>query len=195
VRLPVVRSWAVFGMALWLMGTVAVAVVATQNFYTIDRLLEAQPNPEFSAAVNKLGKQEARTLLRYLSSELNRLYFQYWNLAQMPIGIFVLWMVVRLPGSQRAKWEIVAMLGIVLFLTVVITPQMLNVGREIDFIPREPPPPRLRTFGLLHAAYTLLDGIELILGILVTAWLVKTSLREGAGPAIGAVGEALSGRS
>lgn len=173
MRLPVIRSWAVFGMGLWLMGTVAVAVVATQNFYTIDRLLEAQPNPAFSAAVNKLGRPEAREVLRYLSSELNRLYFQYWNLAQMPIGIFVLWMVVKLPGSQRAKWEVVAMLGIVLFLTVVITPQMLYVGREIDFIPREPPPPQLRTFGLLHAAYTLLDGIELILGILVTTWLMK----------------------
>jgi hypothetical protein len=160
-------------MALWLMGTVSVAIVATQNFYTIDRLLDAQPNPAFSAAVNKLGAPEARELLRYLSSELNRLYFQYWNLAQLAIGIFVLWMIVRLPDSRRAKWEVVAMLGIVLFLTIVITPQMLYLGRELDFIPRDPPPPRLRTFGLLHAAYTLLDGIELILGILVTVWLMK----------------------
>ena len=35
------RSWAIFCMALWLMGAVSMAVVATQDFYTIDRLLEA----------------------------------------------------------------------------------------------------------------------------------------------------------
>jgi hypothetical protein len=173
LRLQTVRLWAVFGMALWLMGTIAMVVVATQNFYTIDRLLEAQPNPSFSAAVNKLGTEDAREVLRYLSSELNRLYFQYWNLAQLAIGLLVLWMIVKLPGSQRVKWYVVAMLAIVLFLTVVITPQMLYVGRELDFIPRVPPPPRLRTFGLLHAAYSFLDGILVILGMLVMVWLMK----------------------
>jgi len=50
---------------------------------------------------------------------------------------------------------------------------MLSVGRSIDFVPRVPPPDGLRAFGLLHAAYTVLDGVELILGILVTLWLVK----------------------
>ena len=69
------------------------------------------------------------------------------------------------------------MLGIVLFLTVIITPRMLSVGRSIDFIPRVPPPDGLRTFGLLHAAYSVFDMIELILGILATLSLVK--LKEG----------------
>ena len=42
-------------MAVWLTGTLAVAVVATENFFTIDRLLEAKPNPAFAADVDKLG--------------------------------------------------------------------------------------------------------------------------------------------
>ncbi len=165
------RSWAIFCVAVWLMGTVSMAIVATQNFYTIDRLLEARPNPAFAAAVDKLGQPEARDLLRYLSSELNRLYFQYWDLAQLAIGILALWLVVKLPGAIKPKWGIVAMLAIVLFLMILITPQILSVGRSIDFVPRNPPPARLRTFGLLHAAYTVLDGVLLIVGILVTIWL------------------------
>ena len=181
MRQPVMRQWAVFGMAALLAGTLFIAIVATQNFYTIDRLLASQPNPAFGATVNKLGVPEARELLRYLSSELNRLYFQYWNLAQLPIGIFVLWMIVRLPNSGRIRWYVVAMLGIVLVLTVVITPRMLYVGRELDFVPRDPQPPRLRTFGLLHAAYTLMDGIYLILGIMVTVWLMRGRENENAG--------------
>ena len=173
MRQLVMRQWAVFGMAALLAGTVFIAIVATQNFYTIDRLLAAQPNPAFGAAVNKLGAPEARELLRYLSSELNRLYFQYWNMAQLLIGIFVLWIIMKLPHSRRVKWYVVAMLAVVLVLTIVITPQMLYVGREIDFVPRDPQTPRLRTFGLLHAAYTLLDAIEMILGIMVTVWLMR----------------------
>jgi hypothetical protein len=66
------------------------------------------------------------------------------------------------------------MLGIVLFLTVLITPAMLSVGRAIDFVPRDPPPDGLRTFGLLHATYSVFDGIELILGIIVTLGLTKS---------------------
>src|SRR3989449_10299958 len=106
-------------MAVWLTGTVSTAVVATQNFYTIDRLLDAQPNPAFHSAVEKLGRDSMREVLRYLSSELNRLYFQYWNLAQLAVGILALWLVVKLPDANRSKWTIVAMLATVLFMTVV----------------------------------------------------------------------------
>jgi len=167
------RSWAIFCMGVWLTGTIATAVVATENFYTIDRLLEARPNPTFAADVDRIGHDATRELLRYLSSELNRLYFQLWNLVQLAVGILALWLVVKLPGAGKPKWWIVWMLAIVLFLTVLITPFILSVGRSIDFVPRDPPPDALRTFGLLHAAYTVLDGIMLILGIIATLSLVR----------------------
>lgn len=167
------RFWAIFCMGLWLMGAVAMAIVATQNFWTVNRLLKAESNSAFVADVEKLGYDEAHDLLYFFSSEMNRLYFQYWNLAQLAIGILGLWLVVRTPDATKAKWGIVAMLGIVLFLTAVITPEMVNLGRELDFVPRDPLPPGMRTFGLLHAAYTVFDGIEVILGILVTLWLVN----------------------
>jgi hypothetical protein len=147
--------------------------VATENFYTIDRLLEARPNATFAADIDKIGRDTTRELLRYLSSELNRLYFQLWNVAQLAVGILVLWLVVKLPGGPKAKWWIVGMLAIVLFLTAVITPFILSVGRSIDFVPRDPPPDGLRTFGLLHATYTVFDGIMLILGVMATMSLVK----------------------
>ena len=167
------RSWAIVCMAVWLTSMVAMAIVATQNFYTIDRLIKARPNPAFAADVDKLGPDSARELMRYLSSELNRLYFQYANVVQLAVGILALWLVVKVPEADKPKWAIVAMLGIVLFLTILVTPFIISVGRSIDFVPRDPPPDGLRTFGLLHATYTVFDGVELILGIIVTLWLVK----------------------
>lgn len=166
------RMWAVFCVGAWLAATLAMGAVATENFYTIDRLLKAQANPRFAADVEKLGRDEARSLLYYFSSELNRLYFQVWNVIQLPIGILALWLVVKIPGAEKPKWGLVAMLGIVLFLTLLITPGIVSIGRSLDFVARVPPPDGLRTFGLLHAAYTLMDGIQFILGILVTFWLM-----------------------
>jgi hypothetical protein len=167
------RSWAIFCMGVWLTGTIAMAVVATQNFYTIDRLLQARPHPVFAADIDKMGHDATRELLRFLSSELNRLYFQYWNVASLAVGILSLWLALKVPAAEKPRWGIVSMLGIALFLTVLITPFILSVGRSIDFVPRDPPPPALRTFGLLHATYTVFDGLELIVGILVTTWLVR----------------------
>jgi hypothetical protein len=160
-------------MAVWLTGTVVMAVVATQNFYTIDRLLQDQPNPTFAVEVEKLGHDATRDLLRYLSSELNRLYFQYWNLVQLALGVVAFMLAGKVPGAGRPKWGIVAMLAIVVFLTVAITPRVLSIGRSIDFVPRTPPPDGLRTFGLLHATYTVFDGLMLILGVLTTVWLTR----------------------
>ena len=116
-----------------------------------------------------------RELLRYLSSELNRLYFQYWNLAQLAVGILALWLVVKLPVDKRAVWGIVAMLAVALFLTAVLTPPIVSVGRSLDFVPRDPPPPELRTFGLLHAAFTVATFVNIVLGVLVTLWIQRAS--------------------
>jgi hypothetical protein len=160
-------------MGVWLMGSVSMAIVATQNFWTVYRLVEAKPNVVFATDIDKFGRDEVFSLLYYFSSELNRLYFQYWNLAQLAIGILTLWLVVKDAKAYKAKWTIVAMLGIVLFLTALITPRMVSVGRDLDFVPRVPQPPGLRTFGLLHATYTVFYGIELILGVLATLWIVK----------------------
>ena len=168
------RHLAIFTMAAWLTGTVWMAVVATQNFYTIERLFDRRPNPAFSAAIDKLGEPEARFLLKYLSSELNRLFFQSWGIIQIGVGILALWFVVKLPHSGQPKWMVVAMLAISLLFLAAITPKIVAVGRSLDFVAHQPPPPALRTFGLLHAAYTVLDGIKLILGIIATTSLVRS---------------------
>ena len=155
---------ATFGLGLWIMGTVCISVAATQNFYTIDRLLAAGGNPSFADGVDQLGAPAARDLLRYLSSELNRLFFQYWNLFQIPLGGVTLWLVLGVPGDRRLRWLVGAMLAITLALTIVITPPIISIGRSLDFVPRDPPPPSLATFGILHAAYTSLEMLKAALG-------------------------------
>ena len=162
-----------FCMGIWLAGSVFITVVATQNFFTIDRLLEGSSNGVFKALVATMESPTARELMRYASSELNRLYFQYWNIVQLVVGMAALRLVSRLPGSKHATWGIAAMLFVVLFLMVFITPPIIRIGRDLDFMPRDPVPPQMRTFGLLHATYSAFTIVIVVLGILVTLWIQK----------------------
>src|SRR5262245_34482746 len=150
---PAKRQWALVLLGAWMAGTICVSVVATQNFYTIDRLLAVRANAKFAAVVDRLGATESRDFLRYLSSELNRLYFQLWNGAQIVLGGVTLWLIAgsgrrhpaddsrRSGGSRAALLGVVGMLGIVIVMLVYLTPAIVTLGRSLDFLPRDPAPP------------------------------------------------------
>jgi hypothetical protein len=160
-------------MGAWLSGTVLVSVVATENFYTIDRLLAGSASPAFSSIVAQLGRPQTRDLLRYLASELNRLYFQLWNITQLALGLLVLWLIGRAPSVTKARWGIAGMLGLVGLMMVWLTPEIISVGRSLDFVPRNPSPSALHRFWILHGVYTFLEGCKLVAGGIVTVWIAQ----------------------
>jgi hypothetical protein len=162
------QRWALVVMGGWIMGTLCMSVVATENFYTIDHLLALRANTAFAAAVDELGSTHARDVLRYLSSELNRLYFQIWNWAQLGLGVLALWLLAR---RDRAWWGVVVMLAIVGLMAVWMTPAIVSLGRSLDFVPRDPAPQGMQRFWMLHAAYTTLEMIKLLIGAVVTFWI------------------------
>ena len=167
------QRWALVILGAWVMGSVCMSIVATQNFYTVDRLLAA-PHTALTATLQKLGQPAARDLLRYLSSELNRLYFQMWNVAQLVLGAAAWWLVR--PRKDAAGKGILAMLAIALLMLVYLTPAIVSLGRELDFVPRDPAPPGMSRFWVLHAAYTSLEMLKLVAG-LVVAWLLARNAR------------------
>ena len=65
------------------------------------------------------------------------------------------------------------MLAIAVVLTVVVTPPIVSVGRSLDFVPRDPPPPSLTTFGILHAAYTSLEMLKAGMGVYAAWWICR----------------------
>ena len=173
------RQWALVVLGAWIAGSICTSVVATENFYTIDRLLAARANPAFAAAVDRLGAVEGRDLLRYLSSELNRLYFQLWNGAQIVIGALALWLIAG--STKTAKRGVGVMLAIVALMLVYLSPSIVTLGRSLDFVPRDPAPPGMSRFWILHAAYTSLEMLKLGLGVLVAALLARQ--RDQSSPA------------
>jgi hypothetical protein len=160
------RHWALVLMGAWMMGTICVSIVATENFYTIDRLLAAKESTAFASAVDRFGAATVRDLLRYLSSELNRLYFQSWNVTQLVLGGVVWWLVRR--QDRTVVRGVLLMLVMVVAMLAWLTPAIVALGRSLDFVPRDPAPPGMQRFWILHAAYTALEMLKLAVGFFVT---------------------------
>jgi hypothetical protein len=182
--MPMKHRWALVVMGSWLAGTVCIALVAAENFYTIDRLLAGRTNLRFAAAVDRLGQPEARDLLRYLSSELNRLYFQLWNWTQLGL-VALAFFLAGGSGSERVRKGLAALLAIVVLMLLYLTPAIVSLGRSLDFVARDPAPSGMQRFWILHGTYTALEMIKLIVGGVVTFWLQQTTQRTEAAPAAG----------
>lgn len=174
---PVLRTVMSFLLGAWLIGTILVACIAAENFWIIDRLLATSVHPVFHKDVSLLPAGEARAMLRYLASEQNRFFFVWWGWAEAVLGIALVAMAVR-SRSGRLLLGFALMLALVAVTQLYLTPRIVEVGRSLDFVPREPPPPSLRSFGMLHAAYSALDLLKLVAGIWVAWVLLQQSKTE-----------------
>jgi len=162
------------------MGSVMMFVIAPTNFRLIDELLAGSSNASFRGWVDQVGSAPVRELLRYLASELNRSFFLRWNVLQLAIGVACCWLAWRLPAERRVRVMLLAGTLLVVALLGGLTPLIIGIGRSLDFVPRDPAPPQLGRFQLLHIAYT---GIELVkLGCIGLAgfWLMRRPRAQSA---------------
>ena|ERR1700722_7397076 len=166
------RRLACFLLGAWLAGGFFMATVATQNFRSVDRLL-AKPAAPALLQVEKVGRDAVRALLRYQVSEQNRFYFETWGIVETVIG-FVLLMVL-LFGSTETNFTLLLallMLLIALLQRFVLTPEIVILGRSIDFVPAALPSQERSHFWLLHAIYSSIEVLKWGLGFVLTARLL-----------------------
>jgi hypothetical protein len=159
-------------LGIWLGWTVAMWFAATRSFRTVDRVLE-NPVPEFKQTLAPLGDGQARTILRHLASEINRTYFGTYGWAQLLLGAILLALLWY--EARRASLAVIlacVMFGLVIILTALVQPMIVSVGRSIDFLPRNPEPPQMARFWMLHGAFTGLDGVKLFAGLALLVRLI-----------------------
>ena len=87
------------------------------------------------------------------------------------LGALALWLIAG--STKTVKWGIAAMLAIVVLMLVYLTPQIVTLGRSLDFVPRDPAPPGMSRFWVLHAAYTSLEMLKLVVGVVVATSLAR----------------------
>jgi hypothetical protein len=167
---------AAFLLGCLIMGSAFMIFVATQNFATVDRVLAAPPH-EASRIFQTLGPEDTRLLLRYLAGEENRLFFVNWELAQIALGtlltaVLLLWLKRRLLAGLAGTMVIVA-----LFQHFEVTPEMLALGRLVDFSGGASSA-AYGQFWRLHGLYGVLEVVKLVLLIVASAILLFTRDRK-----------------
>ncbi len=144
-------------------------MVATENFRSVDRLLAA-PAGAAAAQVEKMGHAAARAFLRYQVSEQNRWYFETWEKIQLGLGVTLLAALVR-------QGKTLLILAAILFALVVIerfymTPEIVRLGRTIDFLPAAASSPERTLFWRFHGAYSGVELLKLALGFFLSGRLI-----------------------
>ena len=163
------RRLATFLLGAWFTGSLLMAFLAVHNFDGVERILEA-PAPQAQQMVQTLGGYwQARSLLRYQVSELNRYYFAHWEWAQVLLGLTL---AVTLLFATRGNWLAIGvcvfMLLLVLFQHFFILPDMLWIGRALDFAPDSP---WRGHFVRLHVIYSAVEVVKLLLAFGLTTYL------------------------
>lgn len=160
-------------LGVWLGATLLMWFAAARSFSTVDRVLR-QPDPQFVEVTKPLSQADTRHVLRHLASEINRTLFGAYNWTQVVLGGLLFVLLLRQTPRDRAALALVGtMLGLVLILTLIVTPEIVAMGRSLDFVSRDPLPSGMGRFRVLHGVYTGLDGIKLLVGFgLLVRWIL-----------------------
>jgi len=160
-------------LGAWMGGCVFMDLVATQNFRTVDRLLDAPPAPVAARIQAMGGRDPVRALLRFQSSELNRKYFTTWEDAQLVLGVLVIFTLVAAGHRERVTlWLPALMLLVTLLMHFVLTPEITRLGRQMDFASPGAPAQSSTRFWMFHGGYSALELIKLGWGIALVVWLM-----------------------
>jgi hypothetical protein len=170
-----------------ILGSLFMIFVATQNFGTVDRVLAAPPH-EATQMFQTLGPENTRLLLRYLAGEENRLFFTSWELVQIALGVLltmVLWVAIK---SRLLAGLAGAMLILALFQHFRVTPEMIALGRLVDFGGGSGSA-AYSQFWRLHGLYGVLEVVKLVLLAMVAGLLLfgrrgKTPQQVEVGPVV-----------
>src|SRR5580704_5416116 len=170
-----------------ILGSSFMIFVATQNFGTVDRVLAAPPQ-EAAQMFQTLGPDNARLLLRYLAGEENRLFFTSWELVEIALGAVLTAILLLGIRSRLLAGLAGAMLIIALFQHFRVTPEMIALGRLVDF-GGAAGSAAYSQFWRLHGLYGVLEVVKLVLLAVVAGLLLfgrrgKTPQQVEVGPVV-----------
>jgi hypothetical protein len=148
-------------LGAWIGGSLVLGGIVAYNFAGLEALFDRNPALAAQAGFDVTDTAAKKSSLLWVhASELNRALFEYWNMAQLVLGL----MAIGLAWRARSGWPVLALLalawGLVVYLAWVINPEVVRLGRALDFVARVPPPPGLASFQRLHGTYFSLQLVQ-----------------------------------
>jgi len=172
------RRLACFLLGLWLAGGLFMAWVATESFHEVDRLL-SHTDPTATLHYQPLG-DEARPLMRFQASEFNRHLFSVWESCQLGFGLaFFAAMLFWSHENKLVLGGILVLLVLTALQKFLFSPEILALGRTLDFTGPNLNQPERNQFWIAHTAYTAVEVTKWLIALLLTARMVFSSSRSG----------------
>jgi hypothetical protein len=137
-------------------------------------------NPKLAAHAGFVpGDVDAKksSLLWVHSSELNRVFFEAWNRSQLILGALAIGLA---RWSRAGRTSVLFLVAAVLLVAVahwLLEPRIVELGRRLDFLPRNPPPPVLQTFQRYHGVYFVAEILRFGMVAVATIMLIIRGAR------------------
>ena len=169
------RRLAAFLVGVWLSCSVFMGWVATNNLTSVPDIVH-YPGARMEAEVKELGAQRTEVLLRFHSAELNRFYFRWWERFQVPLGIALAALLLFSTNGNRLIMTLATgMVAMVIAQHLVLSPQILEMGRSLDFVPPGEITKERTAFRTYHGYYSTLEVLKLGMGLGLAVRLMYSS--------------------
>ncbi len=166
-------------LGIWLGGSVILGSIVAYNFAGIDDLFARNPKLAEQAGFIPEDTEAKKTSLLWVhSSELNRVFFEVWNRTQLALGILAVALAVWGRNPRLPVLLLTTAVGLVAFTHWGLEPRIVELGRQLDFLPRSPPPPMLETFLRYHQAYFLTESLRFGIAAVAALMLVGAAMRS-----------------
>lgn len=165
-------------LGIWLGGSVILGAIVAYNFSGIDDLFDRNLKLQEHAGFQP-GDVDAKksSLLWVHSSELNRVFFEVWNRAQLVLGGLAVLLAVLGRAGRLSILLLTTAAALVGLIHMVLEPQIVELGRQLDFLPRDPPPPMLEEFQRYHGIYFATESLRFGLVCFATLLIVVPAMR------------------
>lgn len=159
------HRWLLVVLTAWIMLIVCMGQVATGNFEVVEPD-DLRHSSEVFAELE--AGDERRMAVRYVASELNRYFFQRYDVGSLALAAAAIVLRLRAGGRPVSLVALLLCAALVVANLTYFTPYMIEQGRLIDFMPRDPRPPEVEAFYSTHVLNIVLTlGQMVVLGALV----------------------------
>ena len=117
---------------------------------------------------------------RWEAGEQNRVLFEYWESAQLALGMALFFLLLF--GSTESQFSlalVLTMVCVVILERFVLTPMLIGLGRLIDFVPPKVYSPDRVKFGILHSGYAGLEIIKWLVGLGLAVKMMRRGRHSG----------------
>ncbi len=149
-----------------------------RSFGTVEEIMN-QSNPAFVLQTKPLGPAVTRLVLRYEVAEQNRWLTRSWETMQILLGC--LFFGYLLFGTTEGKFSLVVMLmmlAVTLVQHFLLSPELGNLGRALDYLPNDVANQERAKFWLIHNSYLAAEAVKYGLGIILGV-IVLSRKRSG----------------